>query len=148
MADTLSGSTNPVHLRGYMMVLASTATGKHRTELPPSSLPLLCLRPAERAQELHSDEPPSNVSICSILDSDAKPAMSMVKIVRGGEASFLHPQVGHETGEASLEALLFDVTNKLCGKRGERLVTKAEFEVEMRGKKEKALRLQREGVIS
>jgi hypothetical protein len=146
MADTLSGSTNPVHRRGYMMVLASTATGKPQISPPPS--PLLCLQRSERAQELHSNEPPSNVSICSILDSDARPAMSMVKIVRGGQASFLHPQVGHETGEASLEALLFDVTNKLCGKRGERLVTRGEFEAEMRGMKEKALRLQREGVIS
>ncbi len=74
--------------------------------------------------------------------------MSMVKIVRGGQASFLYPQVRHETGEASLEALLLDVTNRLCGKRGERSVTKGGFEVEMRPQKERALRLQRLGVIS
>lgn len=47
----------------------------------------------------------------------------------------------YETGEASLEALLFDVMNELCGKRGK-------FEIEMGGNEGAALRLWREGVIS
>jgi len=41
--------------------------------------------------------------------------------------------VGYEIGETLSEALLFDVMNELGGKRGQRVVTKGEFKVEMRG---------------
>lgn len=71
--------------------------------------------------------------------------MSKVKIVRGGQASFLYPQVGHETGEASA---VCGYEEAVCEEGGEGGDGGGEFEGEMRGQKEKALWLQREGVIS